>query len=225
VATTLTTPLERADEAPEPPEPKGRWHLPRFTKYILIGASAVAMACLGVVFGFYVHYARLADRNLKAGPFASIDSFYAAPETVHVGERMAVKQLVALLRRAGADPTQGNAVGRLQILADGVEFHPGAQSVTGQPAVLIRISNDKISQITSLSDRAPLNQYVLEPALITSVSEENREKRRLIKFRDIPQNLVHAIISAEDKRFFQHAGFDPMRILKAAWVDFRSGRK
>ena len=225
VATTLTTPLERADDAPEPPEPKGRWHLPRFIKYILIAASAVALACLGVVFGFYVHYARLADRNLKAGPFASIDSFYAAPETVHVGERMAVKQLVALLRRAGADSTQGNAVGRLQILADGVEFHPGPQSVTGQPAVLIRISNDKIAQITSLSDRAPLHQYVLEPALITSVSEQNREKRRLIKFRDIPQNLVHAIISAEDKRFFQHAGFDPMRILKAAWVDFRSGRK
>ena len=26
--------------------------------------------------------------------------------------------------------------------------------------------------------------------------------------------LIHAILSAEDKRFFQHAGFDPIRIIK-----------
>ena len=37
--------------------------------------------------------------------------------------------------------------------------------------------------------------------------------------------LVQAVTSAEDKRFFQHAGFDPIRILKAAYVDVREGRK
>src|SRR5207237_7633247 len=130
----------------------------------VIAVSAVALACLGVVFGFYVHYARLADRNLKAGPFASIDSFYAAPETVYVGERMAVKQLIAMLRRAGADQSQSNSVGWMQVLPDGVEFHPGAQSVTGQPAASIRIVNDKINRISSLSDHAMLIQYVLELA-------------------------------------------------------------
>ena len=31
--------------------------------------------------------------------------------------------------------------------------------------------------------------------------------------------------SAEDKHFFQHAGFDPLRIIKAAYVDMRQGRK
>ncbi|PYT20530.1 MAG: hypothetical protein DMG57_41775 [Acidobacteria bacterium] len=41
----------------------------------------------------------------------------------------------------------------------------------------------------------------------------------------MPPSLIHAVISAEDKRFFQHSGFDPFRIMKAAWVDFRSGRK
>ena len=31
--------------------------------------------------------------------------------------------------------------------------------------------------------------------------------------------LVNAVISAEDKRFFQHSGFDPLRVIKAAYVD------
>jgi penicillin-binding protein 1B len=37
--------------------------------------------------------------------------------------------------------------------------------------------------------------------------------------------LVEAVTSAEDKRFFQHSGFDPIRIIKAAYVDVKEGRK
>jgi penicillin-binding protein 1B len=37
--------------------------------------------------------------------------------------------------------------------------------------------------------------------------------------------LVNAIISAEDKRFFYHAGIDPIRLVKALYVDLREGRK
>jgi penicillin-binding protein 1B len=33
--------------------------------------------------------------------------------------------------------------------------------------------------------------------------------------------LVHAILSAEDKRFFDHGGFDFIRIVGAAWADIR----
>lgn len=36
---------------------------------------------------------------------------------------------------------------------------------------------------------------------------KNREKRRLVKFADIPSSLVHALVSAEDKRFFQQPIF------------------
>ena len=61
------------------------------------------------------------------------------------------------------------------------------------------------------------------PQLITSLS--GYERRRLVHFVDIPPNLVHAVVSAEDKHFFRHTGFDLMRILKAAWVDVKDGRK
>jgi penicillin-binding protein 1B len=33
------------------------------------------------------------------------------------------------------------------------------------------------------------------------------------------------VVAVEDKRFFQHSGFDPVRILKAAYIDIREGRK
>ena len=63
------------------------------------------------------------------------------------------------------------------------------------------------------------------PSLIENVSEKNREYRRIVRFEDIPKVLVNAIVSVEDKRFFHHEGFDALRMVKAAYVDLREGRK
>ena len=52
-----------------------------------------------------------------------------------------------------------------------------------------------------------------------------RRKRQIAQFADLPANLVNAVVSAEDKHFFHHTGFDGMRILKAAYVDLKDGRK
>lgn len=50
------------------------------------------------------------------------------------------------------------------------------------------------------------------------------EKRESVSTEDIPLNLVNAITSIEDKRFFKHRGIDIYRIFGAAWNNFtRSG--
>jgi penicillin-binding protein 1B len=68
--------------------------------------------------------------------------------------------------------------------------------------------------------------YSASPAsLLTNLSDTNREHRQIVRFEDIPKVLVEAVISAEDKRFFRHEGFDPLRMMKAAYVDLRQGRK
>ena len=46
----------------------------------------------------------------------------------------------------------------------------------------------------------------------------------LTRFDDLPKNLVNAVLSAEDKRFFEHGGFDVIRILGAAYADVRRGQ-
>jgi penicillin-binding protein 1B len=44
----------------------------------------------------------------------------------------------------------------------------------------------------------------------------------VVRYEDIPPVLRNAVLSAEDKRFFQHSGFDPIGIARSAWVDVRS---
>ena len=46
----------------------------------------------------------------------------------------------------------------------------------------------------------------------------------MVRYEDIPRVLVNAVVSAEDKRFFQHSGFDPVRVIKSAYVDVKKGQ-
>ena len=73
-----------------------------------------------------------------------------------------------------------------------------------------QVPGQKVSQIISLADNTDRTEYTLEPELISNLFDKNREKRRLIRYEDIPPVLVHAVVSAEDERFFQHSGFDPV---------------
>ncbi len=65
----------------------------------------------------------------------------------------------------------------------------------------------------------------IEPELLTNLFNESREKRRPVKYADLPQNLVNALLAAEDKRFFEHPGFDAIRVAGAALADMRHGGK
>ena len=45
-----------------------------------------------------------------------------------------------------------------------------------------------------------------------------------IKYQNLPENLINAVIVTEDKRFFQHHGVDFRGVLRAVYVNFKEGR-
>ncbi|MGT2787367.1 transglycosylase domain-containing protein, partial [Streptococcus loxodontisalivarius] len=49
------------------------------------------------------------------------------------------------------------------------------------------------------------------------IADLGSEKRESVSADSIPVNLVNAVTSIEDKRFFQHRGVDIYRIFGAAW--------
>jgi len=150
---------------------------------------------------------------------------FAAPSVVSVGDPLTDEEVISQLRRSGYTESRTNPLGWYHLRPDAVEVFPGTDSYFDQEAGVIHFTGGRVSQIISLRDNTERTQYMLEPELITNLFDKNREKRRLVTFSDIPKVLVDAVVSAEDKRFFQHAGFDPLRIIKAAYVDLKEGRK
>ncbi|HXS93052.1 MAG TPA: PBP1A family penicillin-binding protein [Candidatus Limnocylindrales bacterium] len=193
---------------------------------IAIAASALfIIVFLGVFLYFYSKYSHVIDEKLRNGPYPNASKIFSAPETVAVGDAGTPEGVAAQLRRSGYSESRGNPVGYFSLHPNSIEIFPGPDSYFDQEAGLIKFNTAKIAQIVSLQDNTARNEYQLEPQLITNVSGAGREKRRYVKFQDLPHVLVEAVTSAEDKRFFQHSGFDPIRIVKAMYVDLKEGRK
>ncbi len=189
----------------------------------MIGASlGLAVLVMSAFTFYYVKYSRLIDHKLKVGPFQSTSMVFAAPRVVSVGDEIAPGEIIAQLKRSGYGESSGTRIGWYHLRPDGaIEIFPGPDSYFDNEAGVIKFYGRRVAEIISLRDNTERMEYLLEPELITNLSDHNREKRRMVKFADIPKVLVDAVISAEDKRFFQHAGFDPLRVIKAAYVDLR----
>lgn len=174
----------------------------------------------------YAKYARLTDEKLAEGPFPNSSLLYAAPKVVGIGDPGTPLQYALRLRESGyGEDARTDPIGWYHLRPDAIEIFPGDRSYTDSEPGVLRFRDGKIASIIALSDNTSRTEYTLEPQLLSSLYDKNREKRRIVKYNDIPPVLVHAVISIEDKRFFQHNGFDPIRIVKAVWVDLKEHRK
>ena len=190
--------------------------------FILAFVLTVAAGVSGFTY-VYAKYARITDEKLRAGPFSNTSLLYAAPRPVAVGEEAQLGEIADYLRRAGYSEASNNRVGWYHLRADAIEINPGPDSYDSEGAV-IKLRGGKIAQIISERDQTDRTQYLLEPELITNLFDRKREKRRIVHFNDIPKPMVEAVLAAEDKHFFSHAGFDPVGIVRAAWKDVTEHR-
>ena len=79
----------------------------------------------------------------------------------------------------------------------------------------------RVRDIRNRSKRRVLDQ-TLEPELVTYLYGEDREKRRRVRYEELPDHLVKAVLAIEDRRFFSHPGLDPIGLVRAAIRNLRS---
>ncbi|SON50937.1 penicillin-binding protein 1A [Vibrio tapetis] len=81
----------------------------------------------------------------------------------------------------------------------------------------------ELPDVATLRDvqlQTPMQVYSQDGKLIAHFGE----KRRIpVKYEDIPQHLIEALIATEDSRFYDHPGIDPIGITRAALVVAMSG--
>jgi penicillin-binding protein 1B len=199
-------------------------HLWNKHPYLVRGVAAAVLISFGVLAYFYIHYARLIEEKLgSGGGFHS--AVYASPRLLGVGDAISQEEVIARLQRAGYTASATNRVGHYSRANDGLEITTGPGSYFQAHIAQIQFANGKVAKIVSRTDNKTVNQYWLEPELVTAVMDGERAKRRPLAYSEFPRHLIDAIVSVEDKRFFQHGGLDLIRVLKAAYVDIKEGSK
>ncbi|MEC5399119.1 penicillin-binding protein 1A [Uliginosibacterium sp. H1] len=77
-----------------------------------------------------------------------------------------------------------------------------------------------LEALTDYKPRVPLRVYTADGALI---GEYGEERRTFVAYRDVPPDLVHAILAAEDDRFFEHRGVDFAGLTRATLLNLMGG--
>ncbi len=209
-------------------KPTGRhpWTM-LLVRVALIGAAALAVAGFAVFNFYYFKYEGIVDTRLQKPLFAETAKIYAAPREVRPGQKLPAHLIASELREAGYTTGGASQASPLGTYSEGVEsitVNPGPESFHSEDAATIRIGDGVVNSIVDGNGHA-LASYELEPLLITDLSDANRAKRRLITYDEIPQNLVHAVVAIEDRRFFDHGGVDYIRMLGALRNDLTPGRR
>jgi penicillin-binding protein 1B len=174
----------------------------------VLGIGATLLVLLAGLGGYYNHCAHIIDAQLAGGPFHDSVNVYGAPAVLTDGDALTFDDVETTLRLAGYEHSYVKS-------AKGFE-------VTGATPVQILMNSSGIAAIRS--GGRDVKTWTVGIPLLENLSP-GREKRRMVTFQDLPPVLIDAVVSVEDRHFFQHKGIDIPRLAKAAYVDLRERRK
>ena len=202
----------------------GRWNDP----VVRAGLGVfiiLALACTGAFSYFYIKYDRIIEKRFRTPVFSNSAKIYALPQTVRTGENINAKEIATELRRGGYSDKDGESrLGTFRLTSAGIEISPGPESYHSPEPAQITIHDGQVERIESKGNE--LGAYELEPELVTALFDaEQRSKRELVKYDDIPPVMVQAVLAIEDRRFFEHSGVNFVRTVEAVWGDLVHQRR
>ncbi len=196
-----------------------------------VGLVTVALAFgAGIwVAGWLLELDRIVVSRFEGRRFSVPSRVYAAPIVIYPGVDWQRLDLSGWLARMGyreqreAGPLIVGSYrwlpGRLRVHLRGFD-HP--QLPEENRKVEFRLEAGRVREIRD--DRgSPIDVVALEPEPISSFYGSDREQRDLVEIENIPEHLISAIYAIEDRRFEQHHGIDPRRIVGAMLANLRAG--
>jgi penicillin-binding protein 1B len=195
----------------------------------------LSLVFLPIVVGTSVlvyHYLRmsvLVEQRLRGEKGRLPSRVYARPLVLRPGLVLSPDGLVKVLnglRYAQKDAAPGEA-GQFAVSASGVSLFPRPVDSGATEALLVSFATDKqgttrIKEIRGEVSKKRWAEQALEPELVTYLFDADREKRRRVRYEELPDHLVKAVLAIEDRRFFSHPGLDPIRLVAAVVRNVRS---
>jgi len=152
---------------------------------------------------------------------------YARPLTLRTGLAMDAQTLKTELdaasyhagdgKRAGTYARNG---GRWRIASRGFDDVDGRIAPT---RLEVTLSGGEVVSIRDVGSRKSLRSTRLDPARIATLYGQQQEERRLVRIEEVPELLVTGLQAVEDKDFNHHIGVDFGGMLRAVFVNVKSG--
>jgi penicillin-binding protein 1A len=92
--------------------------------------------------------------------------------------------------------------------------------IVGYALIVMAPQLPSLDALTDYRPKVPLRVYTADHVLIGEFGEE---RRKLVRFADIPDVMKKAVLAIEDYRFYEHGGVDFIGILRAGTTDLMHG--
>ncbi len=200
------------------------------TRRLRIVLVLLTLATLPVVVGssvliyYYMRYSVMVERRLRGERWMVPSRVYARPLELREGLHLTVPTLLKVLNdlKYEQKPDGTPGPGEFVVSEKAVTFRPRPVPDGASEPLVLTLEKDHVKEMRGLTSKKRYQQQTLEPQLITYFFDQSREKRRLVRYEELPDHLVKAVLAIEDRRFFSHPGLDPFRIVGAAVKNIRA---
>ena len=154
---------------------------------------------------------------------------YARSLELKPGKNFSQQQLLKeleLLRYRKVDKITGPG----QYQAQGsqvVVYRRSAQFADGfdeQEVFTVSFGAGRVASVYDHQLKKQVNKARLEPQLIHHLVSQQQEDRELVALQDVPEKIRDALLTVEDRDFYQHHGVSLWSVLRAFWVNLQAGR-
>jgi penicillin-binding protein 1B len=208
----------------------------RVTTMVALACAAVAWGVLGY---YYVSFSRLIDQSLHGERDKVFPRVFARPLEIYRGQSLTNQQLIDRLNDLGyAQRASLQKPGEFAVNAATVSIVPRPPEFKGQ---IVQVSFERLADAGAaakrrapvrLSDHVtrlqlglrPTERLSLDAPVLASLVAGEREKRRPVALSAIQPKLVEAVLSIEDRRYYEHPGVDPIGVLGAV-KSYATGRR
>ena len=189
----------------------------------------LAAAILAAGLGYLVFEARVA-REFDALDSSSPARILARPWTLRPGDRVDPRRIIDHLEQVGYRSVSGRTLQTGEFRARGRDLLVGRRTLRlgglVDPGVQARVRFRSSGRISAIRDAEgnDLAQLLLDPEVVgTSLGDRSRD-RVPVRLDEVPEHLVDALLTVEDRRFHEHGALDFRRIAGAALSNLRQRR-
>ncbi|OGT20087.1 MAG: penicillin-binding protein 1B [Gammaproteobacteria bacterium RBG_16_57_12] len=200
----------------------GRWRARLKWLTLLLITAAIALTA-------YVYYLDYIIREKFDGKRWELPArVYARPLELYPSKIISMPQLLQELTQLDYQPgNDGSRPGTYIHRDAGIEIttRPFAFWDGQETAQHLRVTLAD-GQVQTIADRITGQSRTLvrlDPVLIASIYPAHQEDRILLQLAQVPDTLRETLLAVEDRHFMSHRGLDIQAILRALWVNVRSG--
>jgi penicillin-binding protein 1B len=205
-----------------------------FTRKLFIILGVLALIVCSVFAFFYVKYSRLIDARLRGDVLVRTTGIFAAPRMVRAGSGATLASIKSYLDGIGYVESTKEADskrGRYTIKGNSLEIYTSSDAVINGarqfPNIILAFAGGGkgITKITDVDSKRNLDSALLEPEMMTALSnDKQRQKQKLVSYKDLPKDYISAVIAIEDRQFFEHSGINVRGITRALFRDVSEGQ-